>query len=49
MSAQASGPSRNDHPGMGAFCQYLGRGRQDVPGYVCMPTFPGSTATLRCC
>ncbi len=25
----------NDHPSMGAVCQYLGIGRPDVPGHVC--------------
>lgn len=38
----------SDHPGMGAVCQYLGVGRRrDIPGYVCLPAFPGYTQALR--
>ena len=36
-----------DHPGMGAVCQYLWVGRQDVPGYVIMPAYPGYSQGLR--
>jgi hypothetical protein len=36
--AQAS-PS--DPPDIGAVCQYLGLGRPDMPGAVCMPCYPG--------
>jgi hypothetical protein len=36
-----------DHPGMGAVCRYLGVGRQDVPGYVLMPAYPGYSQGLR--
>lgn len=31
-----------DPPDIGAICQYLGMGPQDLPGAVCMPCFPGS-------
>ena len=31
-----------DPPDVGAICQYLGRGPNDMPGAVCMPSFPGS-------
>jgi hypothetical protein len=38
----------SDHPGMGAVCQYLGVGRRrDIPGYVCLPAFPGYSQALR--
>jgi hypothetical protein len=30
-----------DPPDIGAICQYLGMGRRDVPGAVCMPCYPG--------
>lgn len=37
-----------DHPGMGAVCQYLGVGRrQGLPGYVCLPAYPGYSQGLR--
>ena len=36
----------NDHPSMGAVCQYLGIGRGDVPGHVCAGT-PGMEPRLR--
>ncbi|MCE9530069.1 MAG: DUF1501 domain-containing protein [Planctomycetes bacterium] len=37
-----------DHPGMGAVCQYFGVGRKkDLPGYVCLPAFPGYSQGLR--
>ena len=37
-----------DHPGMGAVCQYFGVGRRhDLPGYVCLPAFPGYSQGLR--
>ena len=31
-----------DPPDVGAICQYLGLGPNDMPGAVCMPCFPGS-------
>jgi len=31
-----------DPPDVGAICQYLGLGPDDLPGAVCMPCFPGS-------
>ena len=31
-----------DPPDIGAICQYLGLGPNDLPGAVCMPCFPGS-------
>jgi hypothetical protein len=31
-----------DPPDVGAICQYLGLGPDDLPGAVCMPSFPGS-------
>ncbi|WP_010584910.1 DUF1501 domain-containing protein [Schlesneria paludicola] len=31
-----------DPPDIGAICQYLGMGPNDLPGAVCMPCFPGS-------
>ena len=31
-----------DPPDVGAICQYLGLGPKDMPGAVCMPSFPGS-------
>ena len=31
-----------DPPDIGAICQYLGLGPDDLPGAVCMPSFPGS-------
>jgi hypothetical protein len=38
----------NNHPGMGAVCQYLGIGRRnDMPGYVVLPAMPGYSQGLR--
>ena len=38
----------NNHPGMGAVCQYLGIGRRnDLPGYVILPAMPGYSQGLR--
>jgi hypothetical protein len=34
--------SSTDPPDIGAICQYLGLGPEDLPGAVCMPCFPGS-------
>ena len=34
--------SASDPPDIGAICQYLGLGPDDVPGAVCLPCFPGS-------
>lgn len=34
-------PDPNDPPDIGAVCQYLGLGPQDLPGAVCMPCYPG--------
>ncbi|WZP00237.1 DUF1501 domain-containing protein [Isosphaeraceae bacterium EP7] len=34
--------SPTDPPDIGAICQYLGLGPDDLPGAVCMPCFPGS-------
>lgn len=31
-----------DPPDVGAICQYLGLGPEDLPGAVCLPCFPGS-------
>jgi hypothetical protein len=31
-----------DPPDIGAICQYLGLGPDDLPGAVCLPSFPGS-------
>lgn len=31
-----------DPPDIGAICQYLGMGSRDLPGAVCLPSFPGS-------
>jgi len=36
LQAQATDP-----PDIGAICQYLGLGPEDVPGAVCLPCFPG--------
>ncbi len=41
------GPSPTDHPSMGAVLQYLGRCRNDAPGYVFMPAYPGYTQNPR--
>jgi hypothetical protein len=39
---------QNNHPGMGAVCQYLGIGRRnDLPGYVVLPAMPGYSQGLR--
>ncbi|MSQ97045.1 MAG: DUF1501 domain-containing protein [Gemmataceae bacterium] len=32
----------SDPPDIGAICQYLGMGRRELPGAVCLPCFPGS-------
>ena len=37
----------NDHPGMGAICQSLNVGRNDIPRYVMMPAYPGWSQALR--
>lgn len=38
----------SDHPSMGSVCQYFGIGRRgDLPGYVCLPAFPGYSQGLR--
>jgi hypothetical protein len=34
-------PDPNDPPDIGAVCQYLGMGPQDMPGAVCLPCYPG--------
>lgn len=34
-------PRSSDPPDIGAVCQYLGMGPEDVPGAVCMPCYPG--------
>jgi hypothetical protein len=37
-----------NHPSMGSVCQYLGLDRQrDLPGYVCLPAYPGYSQGLR--
>ena len=37
-----------NHPSMGSVLQYLGIGRQrGLPGYVCLPAFPGHSQGLR--
>ena len=41
------GVKRDDHPSMGAVCQYLGLGPRDVPGYVFMPAYPGHSQNPR--
>ena len=33
--------NRTDPPDIGAICQYLGLGSQNVPGAVCLPCYPG--------
>ena len=33
--------NRTDPPDIGAICQYLGLGAQNVPGAVCLPCYPG--------
>ncbi len=37
----------SDHPGMGAICQYLNLGPDDIPRYVIMPAYPGYSQALR--
>lgn len=38
----------SDHPSMGSVCQYFGAApRNDLPGYVCLPAFPGYSQGLR--
>lgn len=34
-------PDPNDPPDIGAVCQYLGMGPEDLPGAVCLPCYPG--------
>ena len=34
-------PDANDPPDIGAVCQYLGLGPDDMPGAVCLPCYPG--------
>ncbi len=34
-------PDPNDPPDIGAICQYMGMGPQDMPGAVCLPCYPG--------
>ena len=34
-------PEPTDPPDIGAICQYLGMGRRDMPGAVCLPCYPG--------
>lgn len=38
---------RTDPPDIGAVCQFLGMGKTDVPGAVCLPCFPGSGENYR--
>ncbi len=38
---------RSDHPGIGAVCQYLNLGPEDIPRYVIMPAYPGYSQSLR--
>ncbi len=33
---------KTDPPDIGAICQYVGLGSQEIPGAVCLPCFPGS-------
>jgi hypothetical protein len=55
MTGFTGGNDRDDyfakptnHPSMGSVCQYLGLGRQrDLPGYVCLPAYPGYSQGLR--
>jgi hypothetical protein len=38
----------NNHPGMGAVCQYFGIGKRlGLPGYVVLPAMPGYSQGLR--
>lgn len=34
-------PKRTDPPDVGAVCQYLGLGPEDMPGAFCLPCYPG--------
>jgi hypothetical protein len=52
LTGWGQGPERagvkpDDHPSMGSVCQYLGLCRDDVPGYVFMPAFPGHSQNPR--
>jgi len=38
---------QTDPPDIGAICQYVGLGANDVPGAVCLPCFPGSGQNYR--
>lgn len=40
-NAAALSPDPNDPPDIGAVCQYLGLGPNDMPGAVCLPCYPG--------
>jgi hypothetical protein len=40
-NAAALTPDPNDPPDIGAVCQYLGMGPDDMPGAVCLPCYPG--------
>jgi len=40
-NASALSPDPNDPPDIGAICQYLGLGPEDMPGSVCLPCYPG--------
>ncbi len=44
---ERAGVKPDDHPSMGSVCQYLGMCRDDVPGYVFMPAFPGHSQNPR--
>lgn len=37
----ALSPDPNDPPDIGAVCQYLGMGPEDMPGAFCLPCYPG--------
>ncbi len=55
MTGYTGGNDREDyfakptnHPSMGSVCQYLGVGRRDdLPGYVVLPAYPGYSQGLR--
>jgi hypothetical protein len=55
MTGYTGGNDREDyfarpsnHPSMGSVCQYAGVGRRrGIPGYVCLPAFPGYAQGLR--
>lgn len=55
MTGFTGGDDREDyfakptnHPSMGSVCQYAGIGtRGDLPGYVCLPAYPGYSQGLR--